>query len=126
MANMKATLTDRPQTFSKFHARESGFYREYRVLDLETLTVPVSARLYYPAKDVFCVLHAGLHRKGSGRADGGGYHKASAALGYAIHNAGIDLSENIDGVGDAAMDKAMLAIAAALGVKHAYLILVNA
>ena len=123
---MTATLTERKQIFSKFHDRETGFYREYRVLDLETLTAPVRARLYYPAKDVFCVLHAGLHRKGSGRADGGGYHKASAALSYAISNAGIDLSENIDGVGDAAMDKAMLAIAAALGVKHAYLILVNA
>ena len=122
---MTATLTDRPQTFSKFHARESGFYRDYQVLDLETLTVPVSARLYQPAGDVFCVVRAGPHHQGSGRAGGGGYHKASAALSYAISNAGIDLSEHID-VGDGAMDKALLAIAAALGVKHAYLILVNA
>ncbi len=123
---MTATLTYRLQTFSKFHVRESGFYREYQVLDLDTLTVPVSARLFWPANSAYCVLHAGPHRKGSGRADGGGYHKASAALGYAIQNAGIDLSESIDGVGDAAMDKAILAIAAALGVKHPYLITVNA
>ena len=122
---MTATLTDR-LTLSKFHDRETGFYREYRVLDLDTLTVPVSARLFWPASNVYCVVRAGPHHQGSGRAGGGGYHKASAALSYAISNAGIDLSEHIDGVGDGAMDKAMLAIAAALGVKHAYLILVNA
>ena len=123
---MTATLTERTPHYLKVHDRETGFYREYRVLDLEKLTEPVRVRLYQPAGDVYCVVRAGPHHQGSGRAGGGGYHKASAALSYAISNAGIDLSEHIDGVGDAAMDKAMLAIAAALGVKHAYLILVNA
>ena len=123
---MKATLTDRKQNYTKSHDRESGFYREYRVLDLETLTEPVRVRLYQPANNVYCVVRAGRHHQGSGRAGGGGYHKASAALGYAISNAGIALSEHIDGVGDGAMDRALLAIAAALGVNKPYLITVYA
>jgi hypothetical protein len=48
---------------------------------------------------------------GSGKASGFGYHRGSAALADAIDNAGIALSQDINGSGDAAMDRAVMAIA---------------
>ena len=50
---------------------------------------------------------------GHGWAGGWGYHRISAAYDYAIRDAGIQLSESIDGVGDSAMEAAFLAIARA-------------
>lgn len=47
---------------------------------------------------------------GKGNAGGYGYHKESAAIGYAIMSAGIELSDAIDGRGDSAMFDALLAI----------------
>lgn len=52
---------------------------------------------------------------GHGKAGGGGYHKASAAIGYAIDNAGIKLSQDICGRGDSAIEDVLFAIAAAQG-----------
>lgn len=55
---------------------------------------------------------------GHGRARGCGYHKASAAMQFAFDNAGIRLSEPIDGRGDSEMERAMLAITKTLGFDH--------
>lgn len=52
---------------------------------------------------------------GHGRATGGGYHKASAAMQAAITSAGITLSEDIDGRGDTLIESALRAIAIAAG-----------
>ena len=57
---------------------------------------------------------AGFDISGHGRATGGGYHKASAALSAAIDSAGIVLSERIDGVGEGAIRRALEAIARAI------------
>lgn len=55
-------------------------------------------------------------RNGSGSAGGYGYHRASAAASEAIYNAGITLSEDINGRGDLAMEEAVAAIARAMWV----------
>ena len=55
------------------------------------------------------------HTSGTGKAGGHGYHKASAAVAEAIRSAGITLSENIYGAGGSAIEKALEAIAEALG-----------
>ena len=47
---------------------------------------------------------------GSGRAGGYGYHRASAAAGAALHNAGVTLSEDINGRGDSAIWEAVQAV----------------
>ena len=61
-------------------------------------------------------VHAqGYWTSGTGTAGGWGYHKTSAAAGYAIRSAGITLDEIIDGRGDQAIREAMEAIALALG-----------
>ena len=50
---------------------------------------------------------------GFGKASGGGYHKASAAMYEALHNAGWAVSEPISGCGDGAMRDATVAVAEA-------------
>lgn len=52
-----------------------------------------------------------LDANGSGCAGGWGYHRASAAACEAVCNAGFDLSEDISGRGDAAIEEAVKAIA---------------
>lgn len=59
----------------------------------------------------------GTHRSAGARATGGGYHRPSAALQEALHRAGVDLSQGIDGRGNSAMTEAAAAIMAALGYK---------
>lgn len=61
------------------------------------------------------------YRSGHGSAGGYGYHKLSAALGEAIGSAGIELSERIGGVGERAMEDALLAIAKAQGCRSKHL-----
>ena len=51
---------------------------------------------------------------GLGKAGGGGYHKSSAAMYEALHNAGWTVSEPISGSGDGAMCKAAVAVAQAV------------
>lgn len=51
---------------------------------------------------------------GLGKAGGGGYHKASAAMYEALHNAGWSVSEPISGCGDGAMRDAAMAVAKAV------------
>lgn len=58
-------------------------------------------------------VHGGDYLAGHAKASGYGYHKCSAALGSAIRASGIELSSDINGVGDSAMQDALLAIASA-------------
>lgn len=60
-------------------------------------------------------IEGGVDHHGNAKAGGYGYCKCSAALGQAIDDAGIALSERIHGVGDAAMERAIKAIGKAMG-----------
>ena len=71
------------------------------------------------------VYGAGPTISGYGRATGGGYHKASAALSAAIDSAGIVLPERIDGVGDSASQRALEAIARAIAGDAAEILIIN-
>lgn len=80
---------------------------------------PVELRIYGTGRTNSACLwidHEGIHRAASSIAGGCGYHRPSAAAAGAIANAGIELSKNIDGVGDNAIDEALCAIAEALGL----------
>lgn len=59
-----------------------------------------------------------LHGSGSGSASGYGYHRGSAAVSEAIQRMGIELSEDISGRGDSAIELALHAIAKRLGYKN--------
>lgn len=64
----------------------------------------------------------GVYTQGSGRAGGYGYHRPSAAAQEAIYNAGFELSESISGVGDSAIEEALVAIAESLGLSDFILV----
>lgn len=57
-----------------------------------------------------CCLWIGPFGSVSGKADGHGYDKASAALAVALDQAGISLSANISGAGTAAIEQAIVAV----------------
>lgn len=59
-------------------------------------------------------IYDGMWSNGSGTATGYGYHKESSAANIAISNAGISLSEPINGRGNAAIKEAVLAVGNAL------------
>lgn len=62
---------------------------------------------------------------GTGRANGYGYHKQSAALQSALDSAGVKLAKRIDGVGETAMKDALLAIGRAMGYTDDAMIVVG-
>ncbi len=87
------------------------------------------------ARPVYCSvwLFSATWCSGYGRANGYGYHKQSAALDAALSSAGVKLYKNfetrelehIDGVGDSAMNDALLAVGEAMGFKADSLLVVR-
>ena len=130
---MKATLTTRKPKYTSSHRRESRFTAEYAMVvpsdtskgyALNRTVAIATLRIY--ATDAMTTAAVWInsgdsHTSGTGKAGGGGYHRASAAAAEAISNAGFDLSEAIDGRGDGAIESAMIAIAYALGHHEALL-----
>lgn len=76
----------------------------------------VDLKLYTTDSRAYCCvwLAGDVHQSGSAHAGGYGYHRASTAAGSALRAAGVSLSEDIDGRGDAAIRDAVEAIAAAM------------
>ena len=90
----------------------------------------IDCRLYMSrsgdgASPVYCSLWitgGDRYTSGAGRANGYGYHKASAAVSDAISSAGIRLDERIDGIGDSAINDALTAIATACGAESVLIV----
>lgn len=134
---MKATYNKNAKTkFTTFHRKENKCYFDsYTALAAGTdydgkpdLRPIVELRLYGTGNTNTAAIwvHAEnmqdsgrgaepIHTSGSGAAGGYGYHRPSAAAGEAIRNAGFELSENISGVGESAIIRAVKAIAEAVG-----------
>ena len=134
-----ATLTSRTSKFDIRHRRENGgFYHARLVVDLDQETyasgrghAAVELRLYNNttgSKTSACLWVRGndFCTSGSASVGGYGYHRGSGAADAAIKAAGIDLARRIDGVGDGAIDDALLAIAKAVGIKRPALISTHA
>ena len=88
------------------------------------ILVPVDARFYMGrsanASVVYCsvwISKKGFYTSGRGSAGGYGYHKESAALDDALRSAGVTLDQSISGVGERAMEDALVAIGRALGYR---------
>jgi hypothetical protein len=103
------------------HRKEKGFYKETSILDPRDGSAVVIARWYWPGRDgasncYCCIWIYGdtVHGRGAGKAGGYGYHKESAALAYALDDAGIALTEDIGGRGDSATRDALEAVARAV------------
>jgi len=122
---MTATITN-PQRNGRNHADKKETVRTLKLVAYSKgeLHNPITIRWYMgrsnSASTVYCSIWC--HNKhvdcaGNGSASGWGYHKESAALGYAIQNAGIKLDKSIDGVGDSAIREAVEAIAKMMGYR---------
>jgi len=116
-------------TLERMLGREMSDYKEQ--IDAYTLVVcvddqiiaPVEACIYQSRSRNASVVYAsvwlrydGFFCSGHGRATGGGYHKASAAVQSALDSAGVTLSRPIDGCGHVAIIDAIEAIGAAMGL----------
>lgn len=117
---MKATFNElkKDTVFNVNHRKESHFTEQYTGIIIERdgagyVREVVTLRIYQTnARTYCCVWINGKngYRNGSGYVGGYGYHRASAAAQCAIENAGISLSEPINGRGDDAIRKAVFAI----------------
>ena len=84
------------------------------------LSRPITARIYATNAMHYACVWIGtgkFYSSGGGKAGGYGYHRASAALQNALDDAGIKLSEPIDGRGEQAMIDALAATAKVLGYR---------
>lgn len=129
---MRATITE-DQNYYRFVTLSATKARDKQVLTQQITIIgmsptrngkgevtisslePVIARWYMSARgdgasQVTCILWT-PNGVSSGVAKGYGYHKPSAALADACCKAGIELSEDISGRGDDAMEQALRAIA---------------
>lgn len=112
-----ATLTDRPQKFTASHRKDRHFSQSWLFVSQDT--AEIRCNVYETSGRSYCCLWINLGgqiRSGTGYAGGCGYHRSSAAVQEAITNAGIHLSEPIDGRGEHAIESALVAIAAAAGM----------
>lgn len=102
---------------SKAHRKEKNFMEEFiglAVVDGKIKTA-VNLRVYgTQARNTACLW---VHNEGwttsgsgSGSAGGYGYHRPSAAVAEAFEKAGIELSVDINGRGDTAVQDAVLAL----------------
>lgn len=128
--------------FSGAHRKErNGFMQEYAAIVIpgpedyrakyRRAHAVVTLRIYgTDARNYACIWTSGEapehSRNGSGSAGGYGYHRPSAAAQEAINNAGFVLSQRIDGVGDSAIESAVLAVAAAIGFPDAVIHIAHA
>lgn len=130
------TLTFTPRESSKnldSFRRESSFWAEHALIDLDTSKAVATARFYGAGSTVYCVLWVSAWQhgfpaagetatcRGCGKAGGYGYHKPSAALQEAMQDAGFTLSSDIGGHGDSAMREAFEAMARLFGIVRPYL-----
>lgn len=121
MENQVIRFTARESDKIRSHRKENGgFIREYAVFDLDDLRGPtITARVYWPGQVAYaCVWinSESAYARGAGKAGGYGYCKESAAMAYALADAGVTLRDDIDGRGTQAIRYALLALAAHTGV----------
>ena len=124
---MKATMGKNVSNAVNYKGQKE-LVKSYNVIT-DTLREIIMARCYMGRSASASTVYAsiwinspGYHSSGKGKASGYGYHKESAAIGAAIESAGITLDQSIDGVGDAAIEEALKAIAQALGFYHVLIV----
>ena len=90
-----------------------GFSKEYAVINPSNGDSVVLLRVYWTGTTCHCIAWfygEDSDGNGYGKATGGNYCKESAAIAYAIDDAGIELSDAIDGRGESMVRQAALAI----------------
>lgn len=108
------------------YRKENKFYQQFSLIWEKSEVVCL--RMYATENTVYAVVwvHGYNSMPGMGKADGYGYHKASAAAQEAFTDAGITFNENIAEAGDAAIETALLAIGEELGLDGAFIVRAHA
>lgn len=109
---------------AKAHRREKNFQSSYLVIAYHKgeLKQVLELRTYGTNKMNYACLWICNNKKfgymsGSGSAGGYGYHRTSCATMEAINKCGIRLDKNINGVGETAMETALITISKKLGYR---------
>lgn len=105
------------------HRKEHALRRQVSIIDPSDGREIVVARTYWPGSVCYAciwVCGRGIRGFGAGKAGGYGYCKESASIAYAIADAGIKLSEHVDGHGITASDDALESIARAVTGKRKF------
>jgi len=92
---------------------EKGFSKEYAVINPSSGRSVVLLRVYWTGTTCHCIAWfygEDSDGNGYGKATGGNYCKESAAIAYAIDDAGIELGERIRGLGASMVRQAAIAI----------------
>ena len=123
MTRINASI-DRAATasFNVNHRKDNHFSEQYTAFYIDEdlgMREIVTIRTYTTDSRVYacCWIEYDpdqIYLAGSGYAGGYGYHRASAAAEEALNNAGIQLSEHINGRGSIAISNAVEAVAVAL------------
>lgn len=115
---MKAQFTFIPNSsINRSHRKENHFDGEYQVIALNgdnTICRKISCRLYSTQATNYCCIwisKAGEMISGSGSAGGYGYNRMSAAVAHALDQCGYKFDEGISGVGESAVERALMAVA---------------
>lgn len=131
---MKATITNPEIRNGVNYGDRKELIRAKSVIALQTNGQPceiIAARWYMgrsaQSSVVYCTvwINGGLWVSGSGKAGGSGYCKRSAAFAHALDDAGVQLTENVAGVGNSAVENACKAIASELGFSTDNLLFVD-
>jgi hypothetical protein len=129
------TLARQGQAVGK-NRKEKGFTRAMLLQTIiqnrggsMSIEPTIEARFYQPGQSTcYCCVwihHAGQYFTGGGRASGHGFHHPSTALENALNDAGITLSQSIDGAGEGAMSDALAAVGGALGLDNMHILCVH-
>lgn len=117
---MKAKIKELSDN-GKNYGYKKELIKTYNVVS-NTLKELITVRCYMGRSANASIVYASIwvhgpehFTSGTGKAGGYGYHKPSAAIGNAIESAGIELSKDIEGVGDGAIHEALGAIAESMG-----------
>ena len=87
----------------------------------DKILVTANTYISKTGKFVYCIIWVYNDEqvgRGIGKAGGSGYHRASAALEFAIQDAGIDLDMDLGGAGHKAMLEAISSIAKQIDKEH--------
>jgi hypothetical protein len=121
---MKATLNGRVKQ-ANWRSMDAGIDKTYLVLGIDDGGKPAiasEASIRYSSSGATCFASFRANKPdgsdsigNTGNVGGGGYHMGSASISKAFDNEGVELDFNINGVGDSAVYKALIAIAIAMG-----------
>lgn len=113
------------------HRKEKHYDGGMALIDCTTKSVVVDLRFYATEAVTYCCVWlflptpitnanglAQTNARGGAKASGWGYHRRSAAMMFALEDAGLAFAQPFDGVGDSAMRSAFEAIAAYLGLDN--------